>query len=211
MRIFARIVLLVAAACGIFLLPGCQPEKRPAAPLPDLRIGIAPFTQPTSTLDLLAGYIAEDQGKISPESLISLDDVFADILRTTKRAYTFIKSEGVVLKRKNGDSTAFDHWVNVAKANNVDLLIVPMVIDWHQRDGGEMGVRDPAEVKIDFFLFDARDSGQLLQRSHFSEKQKDLASNMLNVNTFIKRGGKWLTAEELTREAMLKAAREFGL
>ena len=50
-----------------------------------------------------------------------------------------------------------------------------------------------------------------MARSHFKEKQVGLSDNLMNFNTFIKRGGKWVSTEELAQEGMDKMIKEFGL
>ena len=53
--------------------------------------------------------------------------------------------------------------------------------------------------------------GALVSRSHFKEKQVGLSDNLMNFDTFLKRGAKWLTAQELAMEGMQKMIKEFGL
>ena len=43
------------------------------------------------------------------------------------------------------------------------------------------------------------------------EKQVGLSDNLMNFDTFLKRGAKWLTAQELAMEGMQKMIKEFGL
>ena len=52
---------------------------------------------------------------------------------------------------------------------------------------------------------------KLVSRSHFKEKQVGLSDNLMNFDTFLKRGAKWLTAQELAMEGMQKMIKEFGL
>lgn len=54
-------------------------------------------------------------------------------------------------------------------------------------------------------------NGALVSRSHFKEKQVGLSDNLMNFDTFLKRGAKWLTAQELAMEGMQKMIKEFGL
>ncbi len=206
----------ILAVCGLILslcaLTACQQAKSPVTPLPELRIGVAPFTQPSATTELLAGFIPEVQGAIPTDSLAQLDSYLADALRGTTRTYSFIGMPATKLEKTGGRSlSALARWVEIGRKEGVDLLIVPMVINWQQRDGGNMGVRTSAEVMSDIFLIDVRGEGNLVKRSHFNEKQISLTDNMLNLGTFVRRGGRWLTAEELTQEAIARAVREFGL
>ena len=83
-------------------------------------------------------------------------------------------------------------------------------IDWHERQGSTAGVTDPAHVRVEFFLINVA-SGYVMSRSVFEEKQEGLANNLMNVGTFFKRRGKWVTAEELTIDGMHKAVKDMGL
>lgn len=212
MKSVQRILAITSLLVGLFALTACQQAKAPVTPLPELRVGVAPFTQPTSATDLLAGFIPDDQGRVPLDSLGQLDNLMAEAMRSTNRTYTPIGIQAIAPSAGlSNRQSALDRWVTIGRKAGVDLLIVPMVINWHQRDGGAAGVRTSAEVMSDIFLIDVRGDGSLVQRSHFNEKQVNLASNLLNLGTFINRGGRWLTAEELTQEAIARALREFGL
>ena len=113
--------------------------------------------------------------------------------------------------RTAGGNTALDHWTAVAKEHGLDLIIVPQILDWNERHGGAAGVTTSAAVNMDFFLIDAREEGQLINRSHYNEKQIGLSDNLMNFSMFVKRGAKWLTAQDLAMEAADKMIREFGL
>ena len=47
--------------------------------------------------------------------------------------------------------------------------------------------------------------------SHFKYNQGGLTDIQMNFDTFLKRGAKWLTAQELAMEGMQKMIKEFGL
>lgn len=85
----------------------------------------------------------------------------------------------------------------------VDLLIVPQILDWRERAGAAR-VTTSAAVNMDFYLIDVREPGALVSRSHFKEKQVGLSDNLMNFDTFLKRGAKWLTVQELAMEGMQK-------
>ena len=51
----------------------------------------------------------------------------------------------------------------------------------------------------------------LVMRCHFAEEQKPLASDITTIGTFFKRGGSWVTGQELAAEGMDKAVEAFGL
>ena len=217
MKITVRSILAIAMLTCLSLLAACSQPQRAQSPLPEVSVGVAAFFQPTRTVELMAGYIPENQGLIDPESLLRIDTNLRTALGQTARSFTFFnpltmdqeKSKGVAehLHRRS----ALSFWAEVGRREGVDLLIVPTIVDWNERRGGDAGVTHPAGVIVDIFLIDCRGDGNLLQRSHFNEKQASLANNLLNVGTFFKRGGRWITAEQLTQEAIEKAIQEFGL
>lgn len=200
---------------GTSLLTACQTKTPQAAyPLPELSIGVAPFSQPTQSVQLMAGFIPERQGLAPEEDLRVLDGAFMSKLNVTGRSFRELGDEVTRLALaddKQGRRSMLAAWVGHARAAGVDLLIVPQVIDWHERVGGAGGVMTPAAVTVSFFLVDARGEGALLQRSHFQEQQQALADNLLNLGSFVQRRGRWLTAGELVEEGMDRAIREFGL
>lgn len=215
MRILPRSLMLLL--CGLWLLAGCQSSsvQAPAPlPLPDLTVGVAPFTQPVQSTQLLAGYVPEQQGHVPAEELQKLDELLADKLAATGRRYTFLPpsaADGPLQQDGQGRRSALATWMQQAREAGVDILLVPQIIDWRERVGGTAGVVTPAAVTADFFLIDAREPGALLQRSHYAVEQQALSNNLLSMGAFLKRKGKWITAEELTGEAMAKAIKEFGL
>lgn len=210
---FAAIAMLTTM---LFLLTACQ-KTPPAVPeLPDLTIGIVAATQPMGTTDLLAGFIPDDRVLASSTALAEFNKALMDTLRKeTQRVYTFIPYvQGVdpSESRMAGRNGALTHWTRVGKEMKVDLLIVPQIIDWRERVGGEAGVSTSAAVSMDFYLIDVRgDEGVLISRSHFWEKQIGLSDNLMNLDTFLKRGGKWLSTQELALEGVDKMIQEFGL
>ena len=200
----------------LFLLTACQ-KTPPAVPeLPDLTIGIVAVTQPKGTTDLLAGFIPEDRVLASPAAVADFNRALMEKLKQeTQRVYTFIPDvQGVdpSESRTAGRNGALAHWTRVGKEMKVDLLIVPQIIDWRERVGGEAGVSTSAAVNMDFYLIDVRGpEGVLISRSHFREKQIGLSDNLMNLDRFLKRGGKWLSTQELALEGVDKMIQEFGL
>lgn len=214
MNIFSR--SLAMALCGLCLvvLAACRTSTPPAPlPLPDLSIGLAPFTQPVRATQLMAGFIPEVQGLATADERLTLDGMLEDRITATGRPFTMVSLSALSgdAQEPQGRRSALAMWVQLARDAGVDLLIVPQVIDWKQRNGGPAGVVSPAGVTVDFFLVDARGEGALLQRSHYAVVQTALSDNLLTMRSFFQRGGRWVTAEDLSGEGMDRAIREFGL
>ncbi len=207
--------VLFAPALALFLFACATPQQN--APLPEIKLGVASFMQPQSTADMLAGYMPEDTPKVPAKVLPQLDEVFAGVLQQkTQRPFTGIdayqgcrdvKAPG---QKGSGRVPALYHWAAVGECMKVDFLLVPHIIEFRERDGGEAGVITPAKIIMDIFLVDVRNKA-LTSRSHFDETQTALTDNLLDTGQFISRGGKWSTALALAREGMEKAVKDMGL
>lgn len=201
-------------ACTL-LLAACQkrPELRQSSPPYSQRIGVVGFTQPTSTSQLIRGTLPENQGRIAPDSLVALDRLLHSDLAKTKRMYTFIPVDHVVNAtdyHESGRPQGLDYWTDFVAQYDIDLLLVPQILNWHERQGSGAGVTEPAHVRAEFYLINLK-TKQIAKIVTFEEKQTGLVDNMLGVGDFFKRGAAWVTAEQLTQEAILAAIKELGL
>ena len=199
------------------LLPACQ-KRMPKAELPaaiphDMRVGVAGFSQPITTSQLIAGSIPEAQGHVPVDVLDQLDSMLRSDLAATKRLYAWLPQKPLgdpSVYHESANPQALSQWIAFGREFNVELLLVPQVLNWHQREGSSAGVTSSAHVRAEFFLIDVR-NGRVLRRSIFEEKQVGLVDNMLGMGDFLKRGARWVLAEDLTREAIAQAIKELGL
>lgn len=200
--------------CMLFMVSGCQKaDEQQRYIMPELVVAIAPFTQPTQTAELLAGFIPEDQKKIPEAALNELTDLFHKKLHPQKHSYIFLRNadiQGGLAKDERGRRNALITWAERAKKAGADMIIVPHAVVLQERIGSKVGAITPAAINEDFYLIDAREPVTLVARCHFSEEQKSLASDITRIGSFFKRGG-WITAQELAAEGMDKAVREFDL
>ncbi len=209
---YRRIVLLILCAVA---LAGCQKPQQGPTPLPEYTIGVAEFTQPAHKWDLLAGYIPENQPKLDETVLRDLDASFQTLLQQeTTREYTSYGASARCLEldmhSSTSSTTALEKWINVGLCMQVDLLLVPQILSWKERDGGEMGAFHPASVAMDIFVIDVRNE-RALSRFHFEETQESLTNNLMNISKFVERKGKWITPLQLAEEGMRKGIKELGL
>lgn len=208
------IVLCLALAVSCSRRPSSTADV-PRSIAADYRISVAPFTQPTNASQLIMGRIPEDQGRIPDDMLAALDMKLREVLLAdTKRRYNFI-----VRRHMPSDLTQFHSseqpqalplWEAYGKQQGAQLLLIPQVLDWHQREGSKAGVTRSAHVRVEFFLLKVGE-GTVMNRSIFEEKQVGLTENLLTVGSFFKRKGAWVTAEDLAVEGMRKAVRDMGL
>ncbi len=211
-------VFLMTILCTAFLLGACQKSmqdvERGASVIPlDLTVGVVPFNQPVTTSELIVGHIPQKQGIAAKDLLGKLDIMLRSSLYETKRTYTWLAAPLSLKASDYSDSETplgLEAWLNYGRDYKVDFLIVPQVLNWHQREGSRAGVTEAAHVRVEFFLLDIR-HGRIFRRSVFEEKQLGLVDDISRVGDFFKRGGGWVTAEELTQEAIIKAMDELGL
>lgn len=88
--------------------------------------------------------------------------------------------------------------VKVAKEAGADAVIIGRVDIFQERIGSPFGISRPASVGFEVELYSVSD-GELLWRSGFYETQASLTEDIGSLPLFIMRGGKWITAEELSR------------
>lgn len=202
------------------MLVACSRSPQTTADIPRLlppsyRIAVAPFTQPLHPGQLISGHIPEAQGKIPDDTLNSLDlELREALMGGTKRQYDFIKRQTIrqdwTEAHNTGQPGGLKFWLEYGRAHDAQFILVPQILDWHERVGSEAGVTDSAHVRAEFYLISIK-NGSVMARSIFEEKQVGLIDNLLGTADFFRRGGKWVTATALAREGMQKAVRELGL
>lgn len=85
---------------------------------------------------------------------------------------------------------------NVGKTLGADAVVIGHVYRWQERLGTDYGIERPASVAFDFSLVRPSD-GAILWRGNYDKTQRSLFENLFDLNTYIKSGGRWLTAREL--------------
>lgn len=213
-------IMLLLALCLILAVGACSRRTRSAADVqrtlpPSYAVSVAPFTQPINASQLITGHIPENQGRVADEQLPALDRQFRSVLSAgSKRHYRFTNALDLPADLTRFHSSeqpqALPVWVAYGKKHNAQMLLVPQVLNWNEREGSNAGVTRSAHVRIEFFLINIA-TGSIANRSVFEEKQEGLVDNLLNVHSFIKRKGQWITAEELSVEGMRKALKDLGL
>lgn len=81
------------------------------------------------------------------------------------------------------------------------------VYRYQERQGGNFSVNRPASVGFHAHLFEG---GAIVGTSVFDETQQPLSENLFRFFTFLRRGARWITVEELAREGVHKAVDTFA-
>ena len=211
---------IVCALSLLVLTGGCNRKPASTADVPrslshQYKIAVAPFTQPRDISQLIMGQLPQPQALAARDVLIAQDRQLRDVLyTTTKRSYDFLPRTRPLpdLKRFHTSERpqALPLWVEYARKTSADILFIPQVLTWRDRQGSAAGVTEPAHVRLEFFLLNIKE-GNIIGHSVYEVEQQGLTENLLNVGDFFKRQGKWVTAEELAREAMIKAVKDLNL
>jgi hypothetical protein len=196
------------------LLAGCGAKEPDSLPENQL-LAVAPFEQPRQNWELLAGYPASGD-ELAPELMQELDQLLAAKLQEAGRedylgpAQVFKCKKQVTRAEKRNRLSALRFWSQVGQCLQADYLLLPHVLQWRERKGGEWGVQEPARVHIELFLLDVKEQS-LRRRFKFDQEQKALSQDLLQIRRFFGRGGKWISAQELAGEGMEQALQEWGL
>jgi hypothetical protein len=82
-----------------------------------------------------------------------------------------------------------------------DAVLVTLLSRYSERDGGEYSVNDPASVSFKTQLIHVA-TGTTLCLGVFEETQQTLLSNLFSFAKASRRGFKWITVEQLSREGL---------
>lgn len=218
---------LVVALVGFSLLSGCVRRTAPAAKAPvaadaatsavaflGKTFAVAPFSNPATDADLLSGFLPTSRS-VPEVALVHLDAALEQNLAGSKQTIAPARmTASCVRSAPRGDESGrlatVRYWQNVGNCAGADYVVVPMVIDWSERVGSEMGATSPASVNLILYLVDVR-TGGILKSFHFDETQQTLSSNILDARKFVSRNGRWLSAMELAQEGLQQGIAEFGL
>lgn len=218
---------LGVALLGLSLAAGCVRKTAPVSKAPasgdapasavaflDKKFAVLPFAIPATDADLLAGYlpVARHVPEVAP---VHLDAALEQDLVGAKQQFVPAKMAASCAKSApRGDEPGrlgtLRSYVNIGKCAGADYVVVPMVIDWRERDGSEIGATKPASVDFVLYLIDVR-TGAMVRNFHFDETQQSLVSNILDAKKFVSRNGRWLSAMELAQEGLKKGIAELGL
>jgi hypothetical protein len=91
------------------------------------------------------------------------------------------------------------HDVGYRNDKNNGNYIGLLVYRYEERVGGNLGVDRPAGVGFHIHLME----NNVLKRVFiFDEDQQSLSENLFNMGKFFRRGARWLTVEDLSRDAI---------
>ncbi|HWP91932.1 MAG TPA: hypothetical protein VNN20_07030 [Thermodesulfobacteriota bacterium] len=100
--------------------------------------------------------------------------------------------------------------VEAGKNLGADAVLFGYISEYKEREGGELGVSSAASVAFSVQLLNTVD-GQILWEDYFAETQRPLSENLLEVRKFLRRGAKWITADDLAKEGVVEVVNELNM
>jgi hypothetical protein len=89
----------------------------------------------------------------------------------------------------------------IGRQSGADVVLCSYIYAFRDRVGTAYGVDTPARISFEFVLVSVS-SGRLVWQGSYSETQKTLHDNLLRIDKFIQRKGRWITAKEMAEQAI---------
>lgn len=207
------LLLLVAA---ITVIPGCGSGTQVFV-YPDIknykleRIAVMPFTEDDRRTERTEKGLLKS-GRLEKGAGDKLTQIFYEVLKARDKLQ-IVPMEDVTKVIKGivdteGEPSLRFLAAKVGKELKVDAVIIGRVDMFQERIGSSYGITRPASVGFEVELFSVWDDKNLW-RSSFYETQASLTEDIGTLPLFIKRGGKWITVEELSRYGAGEVIKEF--
>ncbi|HSE84105.1 MAG TPA: hypothetical protein VLB01_06130 [Thermodesulfobacteriota bacterium] len=212
---------LISATLICVLVVSCGPSIREVSQLPEgqsveiNRIAVVPFFYELDYPEeaAQAPQVTSEKG-ITPEvpseiGRLIAQNLYEEMVSKIKKANTvYFETSTEELKKvvKNNPEIMYkDAALEVARNMDTDAVLLGNVFEYREREGGELGVSSPASVAFGAQLLDTK-SGQIIWEAYYAETQRPLLWNVFELDKFVKRGGKWVTASQLAREGVVEVA-----
>jgi len=194
---------LAVLAAGI-ILAGC-PAKKPA-------LEIAPVNGKILIAELIIA--RSDLCPVCTRHLYpcpvedSASELFSEALGETLIQKGFEIFRGKIPNPPTDQQAALKDYIALADKMRAKYLMLPVLYGFAERKGSALSASRPAQVGFHLHIYNVKD-GKEIWGGDFHEKQQPLSENILELENFIRRGGKWLTADELAREGISRLLDRF--
>ena len=98
--------------------------------------------------------------------------------------------------------------VEKGRQNTADVVLLGFVYRFRERVGTAYSVESPASVAFGMHLIRVMD-GRTIWSASLDETQKSLGDNLFQLGSFLSRGGRWVTAEELATSGLEQIFEKF--
>jgi len=169
------LTILLSLCTWIADAPAAESERIMVLPVKAKNLGME--QEVTAFTDLLQEYFANQ-----PQMVLLSEDQLETLLgNTTGSRQQLIRVAGEQL--------------------NCQAALLITLERFRERLGDEYSATDPASLAFEYQLVSSAD-GKILCYGQFDETQQPLSENILAIGKAFKRGFKWITVADLTREAL---------
>ncbi|MBI5192862.1 MAG: hypothetical protein HZA08_05410 [Nitrospirae bacterium] len=197
----------------LFMFTGCGPKYMTSTISPKwkdakiTKVILIPFI--ASAEDTQKGLRS---ARIDPQGVAQVTSIFLHSME--KYGYTVIPYDDGTKEKLTSDGKLDADVIKLIRdKTGADAVLTGIITRFEEREGGPVGVKKPASVGFEVNLISTND-GTVLWKGVYAETQKPLLEDVSLMPDFIKRKGKWLTAEELTKsgaEKVLQAIQRAAL
>lgn len=141
-----------------------------------------------------------------------VEDLFITELRSARKYILILpdRTEGLYT-RVRADSfkePAAEQLRKVGEELGADAVIAGYVFCYLERKGYTYAAERPASVVFSFYLVRVSD-GDVLWSGTFDKTQGSLLANILDMRTFFRGGGRWITVRELSEQGIRELLKSF--
>ncbi len=149
---------------------------------------------------------------LSPGVLFSLGDIWVEVerLETGGKFVTcqycgrqiktgHIHKDAETIIKKRVQDHLIERGIGLKESKGPSPFVNILVYRFEERKGGNFAVERPAGVGFHMHLMEGNVVGRVFV---FDEDQQALSQNILKIGKFFKRGGKWVTADQLAEEGI---------
>ena len=218
--------ILLGLMCWIFtlgLLYGCQTpvyvSEPPSEPIKFKKILVLPFNDVT----MMSGDTTDTRCPVCGRVLITGEVAAGAANYLTHQSIALLKqhtgyqvvfdrsvrgSPGALYSADKTTAAVKKAFADKGRDNDADVVLVGFVYRFRERVGKGYGVESPASIAFEIHLMRVVD-GRTIWSAHLDETQESLGNNLFQLGSFLSRGGRWLTAEELAMSGLEKIFEKF--
>lgn len=205
------VLCVVVAGCATGHQAGKSPTLTAGPQKTFTTIAVAPFQKGTSDDSSVPYVRCPVSGSIMRTCVYEgasekkVEEIFTRRLKEFEGVLT-VPPERVqgAVRRLTGDSftaSPLDIARSLGAELNVDGVVVGYLFCYRERKGYAYSVEYPASASFGIYLIDTK-SGAVAWKGIFDKTQTSLLENVLDISSFIRQGGRWITADELIDEGI---------
>lgn len=151
--------------------------------------------------------------EVAPGADDFLTEHLFDLMKTHKN-FELLPSEharevmSTLLSESGKELSELELLLETGRHIGADAVMSGRIYRFKKRIGTEYAVEFPASVTFDLILINV-DDGRILWTGFFDETQSSLFENLLHFGKFVKRKGKWITAEQMAVSGLEEMLKEF--